>query len=85
MTRGRPKNLENMTQEERVQYWDNRERQAIATMTPAQRGTIERTQWALIKFVMDWSENFDITNPSIPRELQQAMKSMQHYFDLERD
>ncbi len=82
MTRGRPKNLENMTQEERVQYWDNRERQAIETMTPAQRGAIEQTQWALTKFVMEWTEHFDITDPSIPRELQQAMVTLQNHFDI---
>ena len=83
MTRGRPKNLENMTQEERVQYWDNRERQAEEMLTPAQRQAIDTAQQALACFCTEWAEDFDLTSNTV-RKLNNAMKTIHKRFDLHR-
>ena len=81
MTRGRPKHLCNMTEEEKGDYWDNRAREAQEMLTPAQKGAIDRAQNALVLFAAEWSEDFDLKSGTV-RELNQAMKSLCGNFDL---
>ena len=81
MTRGRPKHLCKMTEEERGDYWANRAREAQEMLTPAQKGAIDRAQLALVLFAAEWSEDFDLKSGTV-RELNQAMKSLCGNFDL---
>lgn len=81
MTRGRPKHLCNMTEEERGDYWANRAREAQEMLTPAQKGAIDRAQHALVLFAAEWSEDFDLKSGTV-RKLNQAMKSLCGNFDL---
>ena len=81
MTRGRPKHLCNMTEEERSEYWANRASEAQEMLTPAQKGAIDRAQHALVLFAAEWSEDFDLKSGTV-RQMHQAMKSLCANFNL---
>ena len=90
MTRGRPKNLENMNQDERQVYWQRerearnmREQEAFYNLSEEQQKAILLAKEVLQDFVQDWTESFDIYNPETPRKMQQAFWAFQNHFDIE--
>ena len=74
---GRPKLVENMEPWELAEH--NR-REAVKQLTPEQTKAITETQEALSDFVEQWTENFDICDPDLPRKLQTAFYRMHNSF-----
>mgnify|MGYP003647364857 FL=1 len=74
---GRPKLIGNMEPWELAEH--NR-REAVKQLTPEQVKAISETQEALREFMEQWSENFDICDPDLPRKLQSAFYRMHNYF-----
>ena len=90
MTRGRPKNFENMNQEERQVYLQRerearnmREQEAFYNLSEEQQKAILLAKEVLADFVQDWTECFDIYNPETPRKMQQAFWAFQNHFGVE--
>ena len=74
---GRPKLVENMQPWELVEH--NR-REAAKQLTPEQVRAIAETREALREFMEQWSENFDICDPDLPRKLRTAFWHLHNYF-----
>ena len=74
---GRPKLVENMEPWELAEH--NR-REAVKQLTPEQTKAITETQEALSDFVEQWTENFDICDPDVPRKLQTAFWHLHNCF-----
>jgi hypothetical protein len=90
MTRGRPKNFENMNQEERQVYLQRerearnmREQEAFYNLSEEQQKAILLAKEVLADFVQDWTECFDIYNPETPRKMQQAFWAFHNHFNIE--
>jgi len=90
MTRGRPKNYENMNQAEREVYRQRerearnmREQEAFYNLSEEQQKAILLAKEVLADFVQDWTECFDIYNPETPRKMQQAFWAFQNHFSIE--
>ena len=90
MTRGRPKNFENMNQDERQVYWQRerearnmREQEAFYNLSEEQQKAILLAKEVLQDFVNEWTDSFDIYNPETPRKMQQAFWAFQNHFNIE--
>ena len=74
---GRPKLVENMEPWELVEH---KRREAAKQLTPEQVRAIAETREALREFMEQWSENFDICDPDLPRKLRTAFWHLHSYF-----
>jgi len=90
MSRGRPKNIENMSPDERQVYWQKvreerkmSEQEAFSNLTEDQQKAILLAKEVLGDFVQEWTETFDIYNPEIPRKMQEAFWAFNNHFDLD--
>ena len=89
MSRGRPKNIENMSPDERQVYWQKvreerkmSEQEAFSNLTEDQQKAILLAKEVLRDFVQEWTESFDIYNPETPRKMQQAFWAFQNHFGV---
>ena len=90
MTRGRPKNYENMNQDEREAYWQReretrnmREQEAFYNLSEEQQKAILLAKEVLSDFVQEWTESFDIYNTETPRKMQKAFWAFHNHFNIE--
>ena len=90
MSRGRPKNIENMSPDERQVYWQKvreerkmSEQEAFSNLTEDQQKAILLAKEVLRDFVQEWTESFDIYNPDTPRKMQQAFWAFDNHFDFD--